>query len=33
MGTALVVVTHDDELAVRFDRVMMMSDGRLSDKA
>ncbi|MDO4878654.1 MAG: lipoprotein-releasing ABC transporter ATP-binding protein LolD [Neisseria sp.] len=29
--TALVVVTHDDELAARFDRVMCMADGRLSD--
>ncbi len=32
LGTALVVVTHDDELAVRFDRVMTMIDGRLADK-
>lgn len=30
LGTALVVVTHDDELAARFDRVMSMEDGRLS---
>lgn len=29
-GTALVVVTHDDELAKRFDRVMTMNDGRLA---
>lgn len=28
-GTALVVVTHDDELAQRFDRVMRMESGRL----
>lgn len=28
-GTALVVVTHDDELAQRFDRVMRMENGRL----
>ncbi|KLT72054.1 lipoprotein ABC transporter ATP-binding protein [Neisseria arctica] len=32
LGTALVVVTHDDELAARFDRVMLMSDGYLADK-
>ncbi|MDO5639408.1 MAG: lipoprotein-releasing ABC transporter ATP-binding protein LolD [Neisseria sp.] len=32
LGTALVVVTHDDELAVRFDRVMTMADGQLRDK-
>lgn len=29
LGTALVVVTHDDELAVRFDRTLHMQDGRL----
>ena len=29
MGTALVVVTHDDQLAARFDRVLTMTDGRL----
>lgn len=32
LGTSLVVVTHDDELAVRFERVMTMQDGRLLDK-
>ncbi|MDO4997232.1 MAG: lipoprotein-releasing ABC transporter ATP-binding protein LolD [Neisseria sp.] len=29
LGTALVVVTHDDELAQRFDVVLNMQDGRL----
>ncbi|WP_416190360.1 lipoprotein-releasing ABC transporter ATP-binding protein LolD [Neisseria sp. CCUG17229] len=32
LGTSLIVVTHDDELAVRFERVMTMQDGRLQDK-
>ncbi|MDO1509014.1 MULTISPECIES: lipoprotein-releasing ABC transporter ATP-binding protein LolD [unclassified Neisseria] len=32
LGTSLIVVTHDDELAARFDRVMTMTDGRLNDK-
>lgn len=30
LGTALVVVTHDDEMAARFDRVLNMTDGVLS---
>ena len=30
LGTALVVVTHDDEMAARFDRVLNMADGALS---
>ena len=30
LGTALVVVTHDDEMAARFDRVLNMTDGALS---
>ncbi|HHK0367285.1 TPA: lipoprotein-releasing system ATP-binding protein LolD, partial [Neisseria gonorrhoeae] len=29
LGTGLVVVTHDDELAGRFERVMVMKDGSL----
>ena len=32
LGTSLIVVTHDDELAARFERVMTMNDGRLHDK-
>ena len=31
LNTALVVVTHDDELAVRFDRVLTMKDGALQN--
>ena len=31
LGTALVVVTHDDEMAARFYRVLNMTDGALSD--
>lgn len=31
LGTSLVVVTHDDELAARFERVMTMTDGCLQD--
>ena len=31
LGTALVVVTHDDEMAARFDRLLNMTDGALSD--
>ena len=31
LNTALVVVTHDDELAARFDRVLTMKDGALQN--
>ena len=27
LGTALIVVTHDDELAQRFNRVLTVQDG------
>ena len=33
LNTSLIVVTHDDELAVRFERVMTMQDGHLQNKA
>ena len=29
LGTALIVVTHDEQLAKRFDRVLTMDDGCL----
>ena len=32
LNTSLIVVTHDDELAVRFERVLTMKDGHLHDK-
>lgn len=32
LNTSLIVVTHDDELAVRFERVMLMHDGRLKEQ-
>lgn len=32
LNTSLIVVTHDDELAIRFERVMTMQDGCLQDK-
>ena len=32
LNTSLIVVTHDDELAVRFERVMLMHDGRLEEQ-
>lgn len=31
LGTALIVVTHDEQLAKRFDRVLTMDDGSLRD--
>jgi lipoprotein ABC transporter, ATP-binding protein len=33
LNTSLIVVTHDDELAVRFERAMTMQDGYLQSKA
>ena len=33
LNTSLIVVTHDDELAMRFERVMTMQDGHLQSKA
>ncbi|WP_107843055.1 lipoprotein-releasing ABC transporter ATP-binding protein LolD [Neisseria sicca] len=33
LNTSLIVVTHDDELAVRFERVINMQDGYLQSKA
>lgn len=32
LNTSLIVVTHDDELAMRFERVTTMQDGCLQDK-
>lgn len=32
LNTSLIVVTHDDELAVRFERVMLIHDGRLEEQ-
>jgi len=33
LNTSLIVVTHDDELATRFERVMTMQHGHLQNKA